>query len=107
MAFIDHDLHIHTELSSCSRDPDQNAAFLLKYAKTNGLTTICVTDHFWDETVPGASNWYMPQNYAHICALKKELPPSDSSLKILFGCECECDKLIVDPRLAALEEIRL
>ena len=61
MAFIDHDLHIHTELSSCSRDPEQNAAFLLSYAQRNNLKTICVTDHFWDETVPGASNWYKPR----------------------------------------------
>ena len=90
MAFIDHDLHIHTELSSCSRDPEQNAAFLLEYAKTNGLTTICVTDHFWDETVPGASNWYKPQNFEHI---SKILPlPEAEGIRFLFGCETDMDK---------------
>ena len=26
-------------------------------AEENGLRTICLTDHFWDETVDGASNW--------------------------------------------------
>ena len=86
-----YDLHIHTNLSSCAK-PTAVAADYITRAKGMGLTAIAFTDHMWDSAVPGASNWYMPQNYAHICALKKELPPSDSSLKILFGCECECDK---------------
>ena len=84
MAFIDHDLHIHTELSSCSRDPEQNAAALLAYAQKNNFNTICVTDHFWDETVPGASGWYQPQNFEHIT---KILPlPEAEGIRFLFGC---------------------
>ena len=86
-----YDLHVHTSLSSCAK-PTAIAADYIAQAKKMGLSTIAFTDHMWDSAVPGASSWYKPQNYAHICQLKKELPASDGSLKILFGCECECDK---------------
>ena len=90
MAFIDHDLHIHTELSACSRDPEQSAAALLAYAEKNNFKTICVTDQFWDENVPGASGWYKPQNYDHI---SKILPlPEAEGIRFLFGCETDMDK---------------
>ena len=86
-----YDLHVHTSLSSCAK-PEASAAGYIARAKEMGLTTIAFTDHMWDSAVPGASNWYVPQNYEHICQLKKELPAADPSLKILFGCETECDK---------------
>ena len=43
----DHDLHIHSKISSCSSDPEQTNEAILAYAKKNGLTTICLTDHYW------------------------------------------------------------
>ncbi|MBE6561361.1 MAG: PHP domain-containing protein [Ruminococcaceae bacterium] len=86
-----YDLHIHTRLSSCA-NPEVTAADYIACAKERGVTTIAFTDHMWDSAIPGASNWYKPQNYEHICELKKELPAADPDLKILFGCECECDK---------------
>ena len=87
---VDHDLHIHSGLSSCSADPEQNPARILQYAKDFGLKTVCVTDHFWDETVPGASNWYQPQNYAHIA---QNLPlPQAEGIRFLFGCETDMFK---------------
>ena len=91
MKFIyDHDLHIHSQLSSCSQHPEQTAEGLLKYAKSNRLNTICVTDHFWSERVEGASNWYSSQNLAHI---SKILPlPKDDEVRFLFGCETELNK---------------
>ena len=83
----DHDLHIHSQLSLCSNDPGQTTARILSYAEENGLHTVCVTDHFWDETTEGASNWYAQQNYAHI---EKALPlPQKEGIKFLFGCETE------------------
>ena len=42
---IDHDYHIHTFLSSCSRDPLQNAQRLLQYAKENDLLYINMLDY--------------------------------------------------------------
>ena len=47
----DHDLHIHSQLSGCSSDPEQNNERILQYAEENGLHTICLTDHFWDEAI--------------------------------------------------------
>ena len=51
----DHDLHIHTQLSLCSGDPEQNKDTILNYGIENGMTTLCLTDHMWDSRVPGAS----------------------------------------------------
>ena len=48
---VDHDLHIHTLLSSCSRDPEQTTARILRYAKENGFRQVAVTEHFWDTAI--------------------------------------------------------
>ena len=93
MKFIcDNDLHIHSKISSCSNDPEQSNERILRYAKENGLKTICLTDHFWDDAVDGASNWYKPQNYEHIAAA---LPlPQSENTRFLFGCETELDRFL-------------
>ena len=53
MRFIcDHDLHIHSYVSPCSGDPEQNPDNILKYAVENGFKTVCLTDHYWDDSVP-------------------------------------------------------
>ena len=84
---VDHDFHVHTYLSSCSRNPKQNPDFLIKYAKEHGIRTICITDHFWDSSIADASRWYGAQNFDHIC---KILPlPSDDDVRLIFGCEGE------------------
>ena len=87
---FDHDLHIHSTLSSCSNDPEQSAERILKYAVDNGLKTICITDHFWDRRVAGASDWYAPQDFEHISRIKP-LPTADG-VEFLFGCETDMDK---------------
>ena len=80
---IDHDIHIHSQISSCSRHPEQTNENILAYAKKNGLTTICLTDHYWDERIAGPSGWYAPQNTAHI---KAALPlPQAEGIRFLFG----------------------
>ena len=87
---IDNDLHIHSKISSCSNDPEQTNERILHYAEENGLKTICLTDHFWDEKVEGASEWYRPQNYASISSAKPL--PQGENVRFLFGCETELDK---------------
>lgn len=91
---IDHDLHQHSFLSSCSSDPNMTPQGLLDNAVQNGYHTICITDHVWDSRVSGASNWYKPQDIEHI---KKALPlPSAEGVRFCFGCEteyCGGDKL--------------
>lgn len=86
----DHDYHIHSQLSSCSSDPEQTKERLLKYAEENGFSQLCVTDHFWDERVLGASRWYQPQNLAHV---SQSLPlPQGAHTVFHFGCETDFDK---------------
>jgi histidinol phosphatase-like PHP family hydrolase len=87
---IRQDFHIHTRLSSCSSDPQQTPANILKRAEELGLDQICLTDHFWDGSMPGASDWYKTQNLDHIRTslvgfdLNKE-----RRTKVFFGCETE------------------
>lgn len=87
---LDHDLHIHSQLSLCSSDPEQNTNALLEYAEKNHFTDICLTDHFWDETVPGANDWYKQQGFEHI---KAALPlPQSDKVRFHFGCETDMEK---------------
>lgn len=86
---IDNDLHIHSKLSLCSNDPEQTPERILQYAKEHNLKNICITDHFWDEKVPGASDWYSWQNLEHI-SQSKPLPQADG-INFMFGCETELD----------------
>lgn len=90
MFTVDSDLHIHSYISACAKDPAQTTGRILQYAREMGLKTVCLTDHFWDETVPGASDWYKPQNYAHVSAAKPL--PRDENIRFLFGCETELDR---------------
>jgi histidinol phosphatase-like PHP family hydrolase len=95
---FDNDLHIHSQLSSCSGDAEQTTDAILAYAKENGLTTICLTDHYWDEQVPskaadcGWFSWYAKQDTAHI---REALPlPQCEGIRFLFGCEAELDRYL-------------
>ena len=87
----DHDLHIHSQLSGCSSDPEQNNERILQYAEENGLHTICLTDHFWDEDIQvGEPYCYQVSNYVHI---SKALPlPQSKNVRFLFGCETDLSK---------------
>ena len=87
---VDHDYHIHSVLSSCSGDPEQSTARMLQYARENGLSQICLTDHYWDRAVPTPSSWYEPQDFAHVA---KALPlPQADGVEFLFGCETDMDR---------------
>ena len=84
---IDHDLHCHSVLSSCSSDPAMTPQAILDFARAHGYTCQCVTDHLWDSSVPGASRWYAPQDIDHVRA---SLPlPTDPQVRMVFGCETE------------------
>lgn len=89
---VDNDLHIHSQLSLCSSDPEQTNERILEYAEENGLKTICLTNHFWDETVDGASGWYAKQDFSHI-SMARPLPHSEN-VRFLFGCETELDRFL-------------
>jgi histidinol phosphatase-like PHP family hydrolase len=62
----------------------------LEYAKQNKLKKICLTNHFWDESVPPTDEFYNSQSYKHI---SKTLPlPQTDDIQFLFGCEVDMDK---------------
>ncbi len=88
---IDHDYHIHSRLSMCSNDEEQTTARMLRYAKENGLTSLCLTDHFWDEAIPGAlGKFYQTQTVSHVM---KALPlPQSEKVRFFFGGECDVDR---------------
>jgi len=85
---IDHDLHIHSKHSLCSSDPLQTTENILKYGIDNGLKTLCLTDHYWDPAVEGASDWYAAQTDIKVM---KPVPQAENC-KFLFGCETDMDK---------------
>lgn len=86
----DNDLHIHSHISLCSGDLEQNNERILEYAKENNLNTICLANHFWDSDVLTDSDWYKKQNFDHINRANP-LPQADG-IRFLFGCETELDK---------------
>ncbi|MBQ8402239.1 MAG: PHP domain-containing protein [Clostridia bacterium] len=87
---VDHDLHIHSQLSLCSNDPAQTPEAILAYGEKNGFKTLCLTDHMWDPAVPGASGWYARQPFERTC---EALPlPQSDTVKFLFGCETDQDR---------------
>lgn len=84
---LNHDLHLHTHLSLCSNDPEQNTEYIVKFAEENGYSSLCFTDHFWEASVPEPNGFYEIQNYAHV-SMNLPLPKSDK-VKIYFGCETD------------------
>ena len=88
---IDHDIHIHSQISLCSNHPAQTTENILKFGIDNGLKTLCLTDHYWDEAVEGAIiPFYVEQNFDHI---KKALPlPQADGIRFLFGVETDMNK---------------
>ena len=89
---VDHDLHIHSFGSMCSKEPLQTPQRILQYAVDEGFTTVALTDHFWDETVPmlrggWGPDFYLSQNWPHI---SKSLPlPQAEGIRYLFGVEAD------------------
>ncbi len=83
----DNDMHIHSQLSLCSRDPEQTTERILQYAKDNGLKTIVLTDHCWDDKSIPSSDWYKYQDLEYC---KRSLPlPECDGIEFLFGVESE------------------
>ncbi len=88
---VDHDFHIHSRLSLCSKHPEQIPENILKYAEENEFKTIVLTDHFWDGTIkteaPELLSFYQRQGYDHI---KESLPlPCGVNTEFLFGAETD------------------
>lgn len=87
---IDHDLHVHTYLSSCCGDKDnQRPKNILAVAEKMGLNTIGFADHLWVNPQVEPSDWYRPQDERQITRLRHELTSLSSPVHFLVGCEAE------------------
>lgn len=86
---VDHDIHVHTFLSSCSSDPEAVPKLMLAEAARCGLKTVGFADHLWDAAVPGASEWYRPQDFTHISQIRAQMPTDTRGIRVLCGCETE------------------
>ena len=97
---IRHDFHIHTRLSLCANE-SATVENYLAIARCLGLTKLGFANHFWDETIPGATPFYVPQNLSHVLQLKPELAAvTDPKIKLYFGCEAEYDPVRRDVALS-------
>lgn len=104
MSFYDHDLHIHSYISPCASKTDramQTTERILDYAEANNLNTICVTDHYWDEsfTKPVGHDYVELYSFARISAIRPL--PQKENIRFLFGCEAE---MHADGRIAIDDE---
>ena len=85
----DHDYHIHSTVSLCCHDDTQTPQALFDYAKRNGFTSICLTNHFWDETVASEAEWIEEHGYSYLTSVLP-LPQSDG-IDFFFGAELDMD----------------
>lgn len=86
---IDHDVHLHTTLSSCCGDKRQTPTVVLERARRLGLKTVGFANHLWDPAVPGPSDWYIPQTLDHVLEIRRQLPADTGGIRVLIGCESE------------------
>lgn len=85
---IDHDVHVHTFLSACCRDPEAVPEKILARAAESGLRLIGFADHLWDPACPGGSGWYAPQTPDHVAQVREQMPVQ-TPVRVLFGAESE------------------
>jgi len=86
---IDHDFHIHSQLSPCSRDPEQTTERILQYAVENNLEHIVLADHFWDENCPNPYGMW-PVNGCEKVFSALPLPQAEG-VQFHFGVEADMD----------------
>lgn len=86
---VNHDIHVHTQLSSCCKDPDATPEKYLARAAQLGLHTIGFANHLWDNAMPGSSKWYAPQDFHHIMQIRDQIPADTHGVRVLVGCESE------------------
>ncbi len=86
---IDHDVHVHTTLSSCHHDDRHTPANILPRAAELGLRTVGFANHMWDRAVPGASDWYARQDLDHVLSIREQIPADTGGVRVLIGCETE------------------
>ena len=86
---ITHDIHTHNLYSGCCYDPLANTENCIRKAMELGHTVFGISNHLWDESVPGASRWYQGQPISYGAEMKYAFPARTGEMKLLFGVETE------------------
>ena len=84
-----HDLHIHTNLSLCSSDPEQTVENIAAWAAAHGVGTIGISNHVWDCDAPAGSEFYAGQPFSHIMKIRDQIPTDLHGVRLLIGAETE------------------
>ncbi len=84
-----HDVHNHSLLSQCTYDPVATVENFVKRAEELGHTVFGISNHLWDEKVPGASGWYQKQMINYGLEARNSIPKEHGDMKVLIGTECE------------------
>lgn len=84
-----HDLHIHTNLSLCSSDPEQTVENISAWAAAHGVDTIGISNHVWDCDAPAGSEFYAGQPFSHIMKIRNQIPADLHGVRLLIGAETE------------------
>ena len=86
---INHDFHIHTNLSLCAK-PEATLDMYIQRCKELGIKKMAITNHMWDHSVQDWHVFYDVQTPEYIYSLKEQIKQADKSgVNILFGCESE------------------
>ncbi len=96
---IKHDFHFHTFYSN-DADKTANIENYVKIAKEIGYKKLGVTEHFWDDKIEGAFDFYKPLTYAHVSQVKADIERFNSDeVKLYFGAEVEYNPAIKAPAI--------
>ncbi|MBQ9079688.1 MAG: hypothetical protein IJY27_01300 [Clostridia bacterium] len=86
---IKHDIHTHTTLSRCCYDPRATVGNYVRRAAEFGHKILGLSNHLWDEKVPGASGWYKNQMISYGLQQMDCVPADTCGVKVLCGTETE------------------
>ena len=84
-----HDIHTHNVFSACCEDKTASTAAYLEKEAALGMKLYGLSNHLWDERVPGASGWYKNQPILKAEEAKHAFSLAAPGLRVLFGCETE------------------
>ncbi len=86
---ITHDIHTHSTLSHCCYDPAASIANMVRRAAELGHKIFGISNHLWDEKVPGASKWYKNQMISYGLEARNSVPADTCGVRVLIGVETE------------------
>ena len=84
-----HDIHTHNVFSACCDDKTASTAAYLEKEASLGMKIFGLSNHLWDERVPGASSWYKNQPILKAEEAKHAFSLAAPGMRVLFGCETE------------------